>query len=223
VSAHDTKRVLVLLSGGIDSVTAFHDALQDSEVAAALSFDYGSKHNAREIPFAQSHCREAGIEHRVVRLGFIEKHFRSSLLKSGPDIPEDPYDEESMRSTVVPFRNGIMLSIATGLAASRDATAVVIGAHGGDHSIYPDCRPDFMQAMAAAMRAGTYAGIDLLRPFISRSKAQVVARAAELGVDLSRTWSCYKGGELHCGVCGTCRERRAAFRAAGVPDPTEYA
>lgn len=223
MNANRTEKAVVLLSGGIDSVTAFHQARQNSEVIAAISFDYGSKHNRREIPFAQMHCRAAEVEHRSVELGFIARQFRSSLLESGAEIPGNPYDEESMRSTVVPFRNGIMLSLATGFAASRDASAVVIGAHGGDHAIYPDCRPAFMKSMAAAMRAGSYAGIELRHPFIDYSKAEIVARAAELGIDLAQTWSCYKGGEVHCGVCGTCRERRAAFKAAGIPDPTEYA
>lgn len=218
---HD--KAMVLLSGGIDSVTALYDAVERCDVMAAISFDYGSKHNHRELPFAELHCGRLGIEHRIVELGFIAREFRSSLLRSGTDIPEDSYDEQSMRSTVVPFRNGVMLSIATGFAASRGAQAVVIGAHGGDHAIYPDCREEFMKPMAAAMQAGTYARIDLLRPFIDRSKAQIVARGAELGIDFAQTWSCYQGGSVHCGVCGTCRERRAAFDRAGIADPTEYA
>lgn len=213
---------LVLLSGGIDSVTALYDACESFKVVACLSFHYGSKHNDREIPFARHHSQRLGIEHRVVDLAFIGDHFKSALLKSGGDLPRSTYDVESMRATVVPFRNAIMLSIATGLAASLEAGAVVIGAHAGDHAIYPDCRPEFMRAMSAAMEAGTYEKITLQSPFIDMSKAQVLARGQELGVDFQQTWSCYEGGEVHCGVCGTCRERIAAFKSAGVDDPTDY-
>lgn len=127
-----------------------------------------------------------------------------------------------MKRTVVPFRNGIMLAVAAGFAESVDAGAVVIAAHAGDHAIYPDCREEFMEPMAKAIESGTYPGIRLLRPFIGLDKAGIAARGAELGVDFSRTWSCYKGGEIHCGVCGTCVERREAFSLSGVPDPTVY-
>jgi len=128
-----------------------------------------------------------------------------------------------MRQTVVPFRNAIMLSIATGLAESLGAKGLVIAAHCGDHAIYPDCREDFMRAMGEAMRLGTYAGVELLRPFISWNKAQIAIEGARLGVDFARTWSCYQGEEVHCGRCGTCVERREAFLVAGLPDPTFYA
>jgi 7-cyano-7-deazaguanine synthase len=124
---------------------------------------------------------------------------------------------------VVPFRNAIMLSIACGFAESVEAEGLVIAAHGGDHAIYPDCREDFMQAMGDAMRLGTYAGVQLLRPFIAMTKGDIAAAGAKLGVDFARTWSCYKGGEAHCGKCGTCVERREAFALAGVVDPTSYA
>jgi 7-cyano-7-deazaguanine synthase len=148
--------------------------------------------------------------------------FKSDLLRSGGDIPEGHYAEESMKKTVVPFRNGIMLSIAAGFAESIGADAVTIAAHSGDHAIYPDCREPFMRAMGEAMEQGTYAGIKLLRPFIDMDKAAIARRGAELGVDFAETWSCYKGGEIHCGVCGTCVERREAFLLAGLQDPTVY-
>jgi 7-cyano-7-deazaguanine synthase len=128
-----------------------------------------------------------------------------------------------MRQTAVPFRNGIMLAAAAGFAESIGAQAVAIAAHGGDHAIYPDCREPFMRSMAAAMRHGTYDNILLLRPYVKRSKGWIVARGERLGVDFAKTWSCYAGGRLHCGTCGTCRERREAFREAGLPDPTRYA
>jgi 7-cyano-7-deazaguanine synthase len=215
-------KVCVLLSGGMDSVTVLYEALASHDVAACLSFDYGAKHNAREIPFAKLHADRHGIVHHVISLDFMDRLFKSDLLRSGGGIPEGHYAEASMKQTVVPFRNGIMLAIAAGYAESIAAEAVVIAAHSGDHAIYPDCRELFMQAMAAAMGQGTYASIHLLRPFIAMDKAAIARRGAQLGVDFSETWSCYKGGETHCGVCGTCVERREAFQLAGLPDPTSY-
>lgn len=215
-------KTLVLLSGGMDSVTALYWAAQQHEVTGALSFDYGSKHNARELPMAAWHAERLGIPHDVIELDFINRFFASDLLKSGGDIPDGHYEEDSMKRTVVPFRNGIMLSIACGVAESREAEGLVIAAHSGDHAIYPDCREPFMQAMADAMREGTYVGIQLLRPFIDCDKAEIARQGVEMGIDFSRTWSCYKGADIQCGTCGTCVERREAFILAGVPDPTVY-
>jgi 7-cyano-7-deazaguanine synthase len=215
-------KVCVLLSGGMDSVVAFYDALPRYEVVGCISFDYGSKHNHREIPFAQFHSEKNGVPHHKVSLGFMNELFESDLLKSGGDIPDGHYAEENMKQTVVPFRNGIMLAIATGYAESIGANGLVIAAHSGDHAIYPDCREPFMLGMAQAMKAGTYAQIELLRPFINDDKAGIARRGADLGIDFAKTWSCYKGGDIHCGVCGTCVERREAFMLAGVSDPTVY-
>ncbi|MEX1116790.1 MAG: 7-cyano-7-deazaguanine synthase QueC [Akkermansiaceae bacterium] len=215
-------KVCVLLSGGMDSVAAFYEALETHEVAACLSFDYGAKHNAREIPFAKLHADRRGVPHQTIPLDFINQLFKSDLLKSGGDIPDGHYAELTMKQTVVPFRNGIMLAIAAGYAESIEADGLVIAAHSGDHAIYPDCREPFMQAMATAMGEGTYAKIQLLRPFINTDKTGIAKRGVELGIDFSETWSCYKGGEVHCGVCGTCVERREAFMLAGLPDPTLY-
>jgi 7-cyano-7-deazaguanine synthase len=158
----------------------------------------------------------------VIPLSFVGDLFKSDLLQSGGEIPKGHYEEQSMKKTVVPFRNGIMLSIAAGFAESLEARGLVIAAHSGDHAIYPDCREDFMKAMGDAIRLGTYAEVELLRPFIALTKADIAARGTELGVDYSRTWSCYVGGDTHCGECGTCVERREAFLLAGVPDPTHY-
>jgi 7-cyano-7-deazaguanine synthase len=216
-------KVVVLLSGGMDSVSVFYDAMQNSQVVAAVSFNYGSKHNNKEIPFAAYHCQNFKINHQVIHLDFVGELFKSDLLKSGGQIPDGHYEEETMKNTVVPFRNGIMLSIAAGFAESKVAKGLVIAAHAGDHAIYPDCREEFMKSMGDAIRLGTYAGIKLLRPFIAMTKAEIAARGHALGVDFSQTWSCYKGGTLHCGTCGTCVERREAFMLAGVADPTVYA
>ena len=215
-------KVCVLLSGGMDSVAAFYEVLGSHEVVAGLSFDYGAKHNAREIPFAKLHADRNGVLHQIIPLDFMNRLFKSDLLQSGGEIPDGHYAEESMKQTVVPFRNGIMLAIATGYAESIGAEGLVIAAHSGDHAIYPDCREPFMLAMATAMGEGTYAEIQLLRPFIAMDKTAIARRGVELGIDFSETWSCYKGGEIHCGVCGTCVERREAFILAGLPDPTRY-
>ncbi len=215
-------KVVVLCSGGMDSVTALYWAARHHDVLAVASFDYGSKHNHREIPWAAEHAEKLGVRHEVIALPFVNRLFNSALLTSGADIPEGHYAAENMKQTVVPFRNAIMLSIATGWTESLEGQGLVIAAHSGDHAIYPDCRETFMRAMADTMRAGTYAGIELLRPFIDLDKGQIAAAGAELGVDFAKTYSCYKGGPIHCGKCGTCVERREAFAQAHLPDPTVY-
>jgi len=217
------KPAVVLVSGGMDSVVALHAARAEHMVAGGVSFDYGAKHNHQEIPCAAWQCARLGVPHRVIKLDFIGELFHSDLLKSGGAIPDGHYEEQTMKQTVVPFRNGIMLAVAGGYAESVGANALVIAAHAGDHAIYPDCRENFMRAMGDALRLGTYAEIELLRPFIQLTKAQIAARGDVLGVDFAHTWSCYKGGEMHCGTCGTCVERREAFIEAGVKDPTLYA
>jgi len=216
------KKVVVLVSGGMDSVSALYEAHRTHQVFGSLSFDYGSKHNHKEIPFAAWHCAKLGIPHLAISLDFVGQLFKSDLLKSGGAVPDGHYEEQSMKQTVVPFRNGIMLSIAGGFAESIEAQGLVIAAHAGDHAIYPDCREDFMKAMGDAIRLGTYAQIEILRPFIHSTKAEIARRGHDLGVDFSKTWSCYKGEAIHCGTCGTCVERREAFMLAGLPDPTTY-
>jgi 7-cyano-7-deazaguanine synthase len=210
------KKVVVLVSGGMDSIAALYEAHREHEVVGTLSFNYGSKHNHKEIPFAAWHCQKLGIPHRTIALDFVGQLFKSDLLQSGGAIPDGHYEQQNMKQTVVPFRNGIMLSIAGGYAESIEAGGLVIAAHSGDHAIYPDCREDFMKAMADAIRLGTYAAVEILRP------AEIARRGHELGLDFSQTWSCYKGGDIHCGTCGTCVERREAFELAGLPDPTTY-
>ncbi len=214
------KDSVIIYSGGLDSTTLLYE--ERERVALAVTFDYGSNHAAREIACARFHCARLSIEHLVVDLAFMKQYFSSSLLSGADAIPEGNYDDENMKSTVVPFRNGIMLSIACGLAESRGLTRVLIANHGGDHAIYPDCRPSFVAAMDAAMREGTYVNVSLAAPYTDISKADIVRRGAQLGIDYGETYSCYKGGERHCGCCGTCTERKEAFREAGINDPTEY-
>lgn len=216
-------KVVTLLSGGMDSACALHDAAaRGHDLVAALTFDYGAKHNHREIPLAKWQAELLGLRHEVIALDFVGSLFRSGLLKGGGAIPEGHYEEASMRQTVVPFRNGILLAIAAGFAESVGADGVVIAAHAGDHAIYPDCRETFLRAMGDAIRLGTYAEIALLRPFVGLRKEEIAARGRDLGVNFAKTWSCYQGGERHCGRCGTCVERREAFLLAGIEDPTEY-
>lgn len=211
------KDTLIVLSGGMDSTTMLHEYA--SEIALAVNFNYGANHNAREAECARENCRQLGIDLVEIDLGFMGRYFESSLLSGADAIPEGEYGDDNMRSTVVPFRNGIMLSVAAGLAESRGLKAVMIANHGGDHAIYPDCRPGFIKAMSEAIGAGTYEKIQLKAPYTNLTKADIVRRGCNLGVDYSLTYSCYKGGEKHCGKCGTCVERHDAMIAAGLePD-----
>lgn len=214
------KDSVIVLSGGMDSVTLLH--AEKERIALAVTFDYGSNHNAREIECARRQCELLGIEHIVIPLSFMGQYFESSLLSGADAIPEGHYTAENMKSTVVPFRNGIMLAVACGLAESRKLRHVMLANHGGDHTIYPDCRPGFIKAMSSAMREGTFDGVDIIAPFTSITKTDIALLGARLGVDYSLTYSCYRGGERHCGKCGTCVERREAFHDAVVIDPTLY-
>ncbi len=214
------KNSLIVLSGGMDSVTLLHD--MKDEIALAVTFNYGSNHNAREIECARANCALLGIEHLVIDLDFMGRYFASSLLSGADKIPEGRYDEANMASTVVPFRNGIMLAVAAGLAESRGLAHVMLANHGGDHTIYPDCRPEFVDAMNGAIMAGTDAKVSLVCPYTYLTKGDIAKRGARLGVDYALTYSCYKGGEKHCGRCGTCVERREALAEAGIADPTQY-
>ena len=185
------KDSVLILSGGVDSVTLLYD--EQERIALAISFDYGSKHNKREIPFAKWHCEQLGIKHITIPLDFMTKYFVSSLLEGGEEIPEGHYADDNMKST-----------------------------HGGDHTIYPDCRPEFVDAFDQAACAGTYVNVHLRSPYTNITKADIARRGKALGIDYSKTWSCYKGGEKHCGKCGTCVERREAFALAGIDDQTQY-
>lgn len=214
------KDSIIIVSGGMDSVTLLYDF--KDRIALGISFDYGSNHNAKEIPFAKLHCERLGIKHVTIPLDFMHQYFKSSLLEGADAIPEGHYQDENMKSTVVPFRNGIMLAIAAGMAESYGLNHVMIANHGGDHAIYPDCRPEFISAMSNATEAGSYNGVTVLAPYTNITKGDIARRGKELGIDYNETWSCYKGGEKHCGKCGTCVERKEALHDAGIEDTTEY-
>ena len=214
------KDSLIIVSGGMDSITLLYEYAD--QIALGISFDYGANHNKNEIPFAKLHCERLGIKHLVIPLDFMHQYFKSSLLEGADAIPEGHYQDDNMKSTVVPFRNGIMLSIACGIAESNGLKKVMIANHGGDHAIYPDCRSGFIQAMSSAMENGTYDHIVINAPYTSLTKTDIARHGKELGIDYTETWSCYKGGEKHCGSCGTCIERKEALRDAGIEDQTEY-
>ena len=220
-SIHTTmKDTLLVLSGGLDSTTMLYE-YQD-RIALALSFHYGSNHNDRELPFASLHCQRLNIPHRILHLPFIKDYFHSSLLEGDAAVPEGEYNDTNMHSTVVPFRNGIMLSIAAGMAENENLSYIMLANHAGDHAIYPDCRPEFVEAMNQAVQKGTYNGVQLLTPYTHLTKTEIALHGKQLGIDYSQTWSCYRGGEHHCGQCGTCRERQQALREAGIEDKTVY-
>ena len=208
---------LIVYSGGMDSTVLLHE--QARSIRMAVSFDYGSKHSQAEYECAKYQTDLLNIPLLRIPLGFIAEHFQSHLLTGGGEIPDGHYTDPVMRQTVVPFRNGIMLAVACGLAESQSLEAVLLANHAGDHPIYPDCRPAFVNAMAEAMRTGTYEGIRLESPFVELDKREIARRGRSLGVDFAHTWSCYKGHDLHCGRCGTCVERQEAL--AGF-DPTQY-
>lgn len=215
------EKAVVIYSGGLDSTTLLYFAMREYEIHA-ITFDYGSKHNEREQRAAVEITKNAKIPHTLVNLPFIGELFQSDLLKNGEEVPEGHYQDQSMRKTVVPFRNGIMLSIAVGFAESIGARFVFYAAHAGDHAIYPDCRTEFLEALTRSAKVGTYLGVEIKDPFIQKKKSEIVALGKELEVPFALTYSCYKGGDVHCGKCGTCMERKEAFQLAGVPDPTSY-
>ena len=214
------KHILMVLSGGMDSVTMLHEYAD--EIDMAVNFSYGSNHNMLELECARFHCRQLGIELVEIDLSFIGKYFHSSLLEGADAVPDGDYDFDNMKSTVVPFRNGIMLAAAAGLAESHGLDCVMIANHAGDHAIYPDCRGSFIDAMARAIAEGTYEGISLKAPYTYLNKADIALRGKRLGIDYATTYSCYKGLEHHCGRCGTCLERRKALADAGIKDTTVY-
>lgn len=217
-----TKTILIH-SGGLDSTVLLYHLLDQDHEVATLSVNYGQRH-LKELDCAASLSADLGITHEVADLSAITPLLAGSSLTSPEiEVPEGHYAEDNMKATVVPNRNMILLSVAAGWAISQKADAVAYAAHSGDHAIYPDCRTEFADAMREAIGLADWHKVELVRPFVDITKADVVKRGAELNVPFERTWSCYKGLDLHCGRCGTCVERREAFYLAGVEDPTPYA
>ncbi|MBP5235779.1 MAG: 7-cyano-7-deazaguanine synthase QueC [Bacteroidales bacterium] len=210
-------KAVLIYSGGMDSTVLLYKYRK--EIKLAVTFTYGARQDEEQTSCAKENCELLGIDHLIIPLEFMGKYFRSSILKGGDDVPHGSYNDENMKSTVVPFRNGIMLSIAAGLAESRDLDTVLIANHAGDHTIYPDCRPEFIEAMGSAVNAGTFAGIKIVSPFCDITKRDIALIGKEEGVPFEKTYSCYEGRHKHCGVCGTCVERKEALEGF---DPTEY-
>jgi len=208
----------------MDSVTLAHKVAREHDLIGLISFDYGQRHK-KELDYAKACADALKTEHILIDISNIGRQLTGSALTDDVDVPDGHYAEDTMKITVVPNRNAIMLTIAYGIAASRGAEAVATAVHGGDHFIYPDCRPDFTQSFEAMQRHALegVADIRLYTPYVHASKAEIAAEGLTLGVDYRGTWSCYKGGERHCGRCGTCVERREAFHLAGGTDPTDYA
>ena len=215
-------RVVVSLSGGLDSTVLLAHHLEQGDEVRAISFDYGQRHR-RELDWAQELAGQYGVPHTLVRVD-LAAVTRSALTGHG-SVPHGHYAHESMKQTVVPSRNATFVCLASALAISHDMDAVSIAAHAGDHAIYPDCRPMWMQVMQQAVRMGNWGAsqFELLAPFVLMTKHDIVVRGDLLGAPMHKSWSCYEGGAIHCGRCGTCVERREAFELAGVPDHTEYA
>jgi len=216
-------QIVLIHSGGLDSTVLLHHLRAEGHALRTLSVHYGQKH-ARELDHAAAQAARLGIEHRMADLRPITPLLgASSLTSADTAVPQGHYAEESMKATVVPNRNMLLLALATSWAISLRADGIAYAAHSGDHTIYPDCRPEFAEAMARAIGLADWHRVELIRPFVDWTKADIVRRGAELGVPFAETWSCYVGGDSHCGRCGTCIERREAFHLAGVPDPTAYA
>ena len=215
---------LVICSGGLDSVSLAHIVAAEGRLTRLVSFDYGQRHR-KELDFAAAAAARLGVPHHLIDMTGIGAALTGSALTDDIAVPDGHYAEETMKITVVPNRNAIMLAIGFGVAAANGDAAVATAVHGGDHFIYPDCRPGFTRAFEAMQRAALdgYADVVLDTPFVERSKADIVAAGAAAGTPFAETWSCYKGGARHCGRCGTCVERREAFHLAGIADPTAYA
>lgn len=217
------QKVLLSLSGGLDSTTLLYFLKSLDCDVTAISFDYGSKQNKMEQKYAKKNCKKLNVPHKIIKLDFFNKYFKSSLLKnSSEEIPTGKYDGENIKSTVVPFRNGIFLSILGGIAESENCNFIALASHSGDHAIYPDCRPEFTQEMHKAVELGTTNHVKFVAPFNLITKGNIVEIGKKLKIKYKNTYSCYRGEKIHCGNCTTCNERKEAFKEAGVKDPTIY-
>jgi 7-cyano-7-deazaguanine synthase len=221
ISSNSNKKVVVIYSGGMDSFTVLNRALKDNKEIFALSFDYGQRH-VKELECASAVCNSLGVKHKVIDISAINQLLAGSSLTDNIDIPEGHYEAESMKSTVVPNRNMILLSLAVGYAVSVGAEQVYYGAHSGDHAIYPDCRPEFVQKMNDVCQIANYEAVEIFSPYLEVSKTDILTDGLKMGLDYSQTWTCYNGREKACGKCGACQERLEAFNDNNVDDPLEY-
>lgn len=216
-----TQKVVVIYSGGMDSFTVLNKALQQGHDVYALSFDYGQRH-VKELEVAANVCKKLNVPHKIVDISAINQLIGGSSLTDDIDVPEGHYEEESMKSTIVPNRNMILLSLAVGYAVSLKASKVYYGAHSGDHAIYPDCRPEFVQKMDDVCRIANYDAVEIFSPYLNNTKIDILTDGIKMGLDYSQTWTCYNGRKKACGKCGACQERLEAFSLNNVTDPIEY-
>ncbi len=216
-----TEKVVVIFSGGMDSFTVLNRAIKDGKQVFPLTFDYGQRH-VKEIECASAVCQELGVEHKVIDISAINQLLAGSSLTDDIEIPEGHYEEESMKSTVVPNRNMILISLAVGYAVSVGASQVYYGAHSGDHAIYPDCRPEFVEKMNDVCQIANYEPVEIFSPYLNVDKTAILTDGLKMGLDYSKTWTCYNGREKACGKCGACQERLEAFRDNNATDPILY-
>jgi 7-cyano-7-deazaguanine synthase len=216
-----SQKVVVIFSGGMDSFTVLNLAVKQGLEVFALSFNYGQKHK-KELDYAAQACQELGVHHKIVDISAINQLIGGSSLTSDIEVAEGHYEEESMKSTVVPNRNMILLSMAVGYAVSIDANKVYYGAHSGDHAIYPDCRPEFVHKMNDVCAIANYEAVEIVTPYLDVSKTAILTEGLKMGLDYNLSWTCYNGREKACGKCGACQERLEAFTENGVTDPLEY-
>ncbi|XOV78681.1 MAG: 7-cyano-7-deazaguanine synthase QueC [Aestuariibacter sp.] len=215
------NKVVVIYSGGMDSFTVLHRAIKDGFDVYPLTFDYGQRHK-KEIQYAADVCQRLNIPHKVVDISAINQLIGGSSLTSDIAVPEGHYEEESMKQTVVPNRNMILLSLAIGYAVSLEADKVYYGAHSGDHAIYPDCRPEFVLKMNDVAAIANYQAVEIYSPYLRVSKSDILTDGITMGLDYSQTWTCYNGREKACGKCGACQERLEAFSDNQQTDPLPY-
>lgn len=216
-----TEKVVVIFSGGMDSFTVLNRAIKDGKDVYALSFDYGQRH-VKELDCAAKICQELSVKHKVIDISAINQLLAGSSLTDDIDIPEGHYEAENMKSTVVPNRNMILLSLAVGYAVSVGASQVYYGAHSGDHAIYPDCRPEFVMKMNDVCQIANYEAVEIFSPYLNNTKTEILTDGLSMNLDYSKTWTCYNGRELACGKCGACQERLEAFRDNNAIDPIDY-
>ncbi|WP_091982534.1 7-cyano-7-deazaguanine synthase QueC [Pseudoalteromonas denitrificans] len=216
-----SQKVVVIYSGGMDSYTVLNKAIQDGYEVYALSFDYGQRH-VKELDIAAKACKDLDVHHKIVNISAINQIIGGSSLTDDIDVPEGHYEAENMKSTIVPNRNMILLSLAVGYAVSLKACKVYYGAHSGDHAIYPDCRPEFVQKMDDVCRIANYDAVEIVSPYLKNSKIDILTDGLKMGLNYRDTWTCYNGREKACGKCGACQERLEAFKLNNVIDPIEY-
>ena len=214
-------KIIVVYSGGLDSFTLLNEAIRSGKDVSALSFDYGQKHS-KELHFVEKFCTQESIDSKIVDVSSIKELFQGSSLTDDIDIPKGHYEDNSMKSTVVPNRNMILISLALGYAVTKGAEEVWFGAHAGDHAIYPDCRPEFVEKMDSVARIANYSPIAIKAPYITMSKTEILAIGLNMQLDYGLTWTCYEGKDLACGSCGACHERLESFAANNVIDPIKY-